>query len=306
MASEPRSVSSAILAAGPVPIATAARSARPRAILLLVIGVSMFGVMDGLGKVLGADHSVAQVVWARYAFALPVVLSLVRPANWSTLLRCERPALQALRGTLPLLASVSVITGVGLMPLADFTAIGFASPLLVVALAAPLLGEPTTRQSWIGVVCGFAGVLIIARPGAGAIAWAALLPLATALFFALYQLLTRLVSRGDDPKVTLAWTIAVGVVLTTPFLPFSWRPVGAFDWLLLALSGLLFGSGQFLLIRAYAMAPASILTPFTYAQIVSAIVFGAVVFGDIPDPWTILGMVVVILAGLYVLRRQAS
>jgi drug/metabolite transporter (DMT)-like permease len=276
------------------------------AVLLLASGVTLFGVMDGLAKLLAGEYSIVQVVWARYAFAVPVILATARPAAWPDLLRCERPALQAARGLLPLLASVTVVVGLGLMPLADATAISFASPLLVVALSALLLGERVSVHSWAGVACGFAGIVLIVRPGAGALAWAALFPLATAFFFALYQVLTRLVSRGDDPRVTLAWTVAVGLVLTTPLLPLHWHPVGETDWPLLGLSGVLFGLGQFLLIRAFAMAPAAVLAPFAYAQIVAAIVFGDVVFGDVPDPWTAVGTALVILAGVYVFRRQAA
>ncbi len=262
--------------------------------------------MDGLAKLLAGEYSVVQVVWARYAFAVPVILATSRPAAWPGLLRCERPSLQAVRGLLPLAASVTVVLGLGLMPLADATAISFASPLLVAALSVPLLGERVSVHSWIGVACGFGGVLLIVRPGAGTIAWAALFPLATAFLFALYQVLTRLVSRGDGPVVTLAWTVAVGLVLTTPLLPLQWRPVGGTDWPLLALSGLLFGAGQFLLIRAFATAPAAVLAPFTYAQIVAAVAFGVAVFGDVPDLWTTVGTVVDNLAGVYVLRRQAA
>jgi len=191
-----------------------------------------------------------------------------------------------------------------LMPLADFTAIGFASPLLVVALSGALLGERVSIDSWIGVLCGFAGILVIVRPGVGTIAWAAVFPFATAVLFALYQLMTRLVSRGDDPMATLAWTILVGLVLTTFALPFGWRAVEGADWILLALSGVLFALGHFLLIEAFSRAAAAVLAPFTYVQIVAAIVFGIAVFGDVPDLWTLLGTALVILAGVYVLRRQ--
>src|SRR5206468_2060091 len=207
-----------------------------RPILLLALGVTMFGVMDGLGKVLAADHSVTQIVWARYAFALPVVLSMRRPEAWPGLLRSQRPGLQAVRGLLPLLASVAVILGLGALPLADFTAISFASPLLVVALSVRLLKEPISLNSWIGVLCGFLGVVVIVRPGIGTMAWAAIFPLLTALFFALYQLFTRLVTRGDDPVVTLAWTISIGLALTTLVLPFDWRSVDAGDWMLMVIS----------------------------------------------------------------------
>ena len=280
------------------------RAARLRGILLLCLGVTLFGVMDGLGKLLAGRYPVAQVVWARYAFAVPVLLLLTRPSRWPGLLRCERPLLQAGRGLLPLLASVTVIVGLLFIPLADATAIGFASPLLVAVLSAPLLRERVSVHTWIGVVAGFAGVLIIARPGTGTIAWAALFPLATAFFFALYQVLTRLVSREDDPLVTLAWTILVGLVATSPILLVQSRTATGLDWLLMAASGALFGAGQFLLIRAFALAPAAVLTPFTYAQIVAAVLFGAVVFGEVPDAWTLTGTALIILAGTYVLRRQ--
>jgi drug/metabolite transporter (DMT)-like permease len=282
------------------------RALRYRGIALLVLGVTLFGIMDGLGKLLGRRYPVVEVIWARYAFALPVVAATMAPKAWPTLLRCERPWLQISRSLLPLLASATVIAGLSLMPLADATAISFASPLLVVILSIPLLGERISLATWIGVVSGFAGILIIVRPGAGTLAAAALLPLGTALFFALYQVLTRLVSREDDPVVSLAWTIGVGFVMTTPVLAVSWRTAVGEDWLLMGMSGLLFGLGQFLLIKAFALAPASLLTPFTYAQIVAATAFGALVFDDMPDRWTLLGTAIVILSGIYVLRRQSG
>lgn len=282
------------------------RATEVRAILLLASGVVLFGVMDGLGKLLAGDYAVVQVVWARYAFAVPVLLAVARPAAWPGLLRCDRPYLQAGRALLPLLASVTVILGLTSMPLADFTAISFASPLLVVALSAPLLKERMSAEGWIALACGFLGVLVIVRPGPGAIAWAAFFPLATAFLFALYQVLTRLVSQGDDPLVTLAWTIMVGLVLTSLLLPIRWQPVAGGDWALLALSGVLFGLGQLLLIRAFALARAAVLAPFTYTQIIAAIAFGIAVFGDVPDAWTVAGTLLVTLSGVHLLRRRTA
>jgi drug/metabolite transporter (DMT)-like permease len=277
-----------------------------RAVLLLASGVTLFGIMDGLGKLLAGDYSVVQVVWARYAFALPVILGATSPGAWSGLLKCERPWMQAARAMLPLLASVTVILGLTQMPLADFTAISFVSPFLVVALSASLLGERISAHRWIAVACGFLGLLIVVRPGRGAMTWAAIFPLGTAFLFALYQVLTRIVSRQDNAITTLAWTVAIGLVLTTLTLPFHWRLITGSDWLLFGLSGLLFGFGQFLLIRAFSMADAGVLAPFTYVQIVAAIVFGAMVFGDLPDTWTLTGTSLIIVSGLYVLRRQAA
>jgi drug/metabolite transporter (DMT)-like permease len=277
---------------------------RIAAILLVALGVTFFAIIDSLAKHLEPDYSVLQIVWARYVFAVPVILAFARPATWLNLLQSQQVPMQIGRALLPLLASIVVVFGLAKIPLAEFTAISFAAPLLVVALSAPLLKERITIHSWIGVLLGFLGVVVIVRPGGGVISWAAIFPLVLALFFALYQITTRLVSRGDGPMVTLAWTIAVGLVLTTPLLPFAWRPVSGTGWFLLILSGIFFGLSHLVLIHAFAMAPAAVLTPFTYVQIIAATALGIAVFGDVPDAWAFAGMALIALAGLYVLRRQ--
>ena len=232
--------------------------------------------------------------WSGYGLHL----ATTAPRGWLSLLRCERLLLQVGRGLLPLLASVTVLLGLRLMSLADATAISFAAPLFVVILSVPLLRERVGASAWVGVGVGFLGVLIVARPGAGSIAWAALLPLATAFLFGLYQVLTRLASRGDPAAPTLTWTILTGFLLTTPLSRVGWPAC-----FVLILSGLLFGTGQLLLIRAFVAAPAAILTPFSYTQIVAAVLFGMLVLGELPDPWTLAGIALIVLAGLYVLRR---
>ena len=281
------------------------RSAKLTATLLLALGVSLFAVMDGMGKYLTADYPVIQIVWARYIFGAPIVLALAGPAAWPRLLATSRPAMQILRALMPLAASLFVVAGLATLPLADFTAIAFAAPLLVVALSAPMLKETVSAKSWIGVLIGFAGILLIARPDTSAIAFAALFPLATALCFAFYQLLTRVVSRDDGALVSVTWMMIVGLVLLTAVLPWFWRPVAPMDWLLLVVTGVLFGTAHVLVTRAFAMAPAAVLAPISYFQIIAAIAFGFAVFGDMPDIWTILGTIVIVGAGLYVLERRA-
>ena len=171
-------------------------------------------------------------------FAVPVLLAVVPAGSWPTLLRVRQPALQAGRALMPVLASFAVVVGLGLLPLAEVTALTFASPLVVVALAGPLLRERSSVHDWIGVVVGFLGILVIVRPGASAVAWAAVFPLACAVCFALFQLATRFVGRHDAPVATLAWTIGVGLVVTTPLLLVDWRPVSGSAWAVMALSGL--------------------------------------------------------------------
>jgi drug/metabolite transporter (DMT)-like permease len=283
----------------------AERRAIIRAVGLVVAGVTLFAVIDALGKLLSERQSVVQIVWARYAFALPVILAAVPYRSWSSLARVGRPGLQIARAMMPVLASFSVVVGLGLLPLAEVTALTFASPLVVVALSAPLLGERATIHDWIGVALGFLGILVIVRPGASAMAWAAIFPLGCAFFFALFQLTTRLVGRSDAPGATLAWSLVAGTLATTPFLLLDWRPVDATGWALMALSGLCFGGTQYLLIQAFRLAPAAILTPFTYAQIIPAVAFGYLLFGTVPDAWAAFGTVIIIAAGLYVLRRHS-
>ncbi len=286
----------------PLMMASDGSTGRLRAVLLIVVAVSLFGVMDGLGRFLSTEFSLTQLLWARFAFAIPVVLATTAPSGWIGMLRSERPAIQAGRALLPLIASFTVLVGLMLMPLADVTAITFAAPLFVVALSWPILGERVRLASWVSVAIGFLGVVIVARPGLDSFTWVAVFPLASALLFGIYQVLTRLVSRGDPPATTLAWTIVIGFVLTTPLLAFDWKSGSLSGWLLVILTGLMFGAAHFLLIRAFAMAPAALLTPFTYTQMVAAVLFGMLVLSEMPDPWTLAGTALIVLAGLYVLR----
>jgi drug/metabolite transporter (DMT)-like permease len=280
------------------------RSATLAGVGLVVAAVTLFAVMDAAGKMLAERQSVAQIVWARYAFALPVLLAATPRHAWPVLFRVAKPWLQAARALMPLLASFAVVAGLALLPLAEVTALTFASPLVVVALSRPLLGERVPLHGWLAVVVGFVGILVIIRPGAGAVAWAALFPLGCAFCFALFQLATRIVGRSDRPAATLAWTIGVGLAVATPLLLADWRPVAPGAWLLMALSGLCFGGAQHLLILAFRAAPAALLAPFTYAQIVPAVLLGVVLFGAVPDVWTLVGTAVVVGSGLYVLRQR--
>jgi drug/metabolite transporter (DMT)-like permease len=276
------------------------------AVAFVVTGVTFYAIMDGAGVFLSGSQSIVQIVWARYAFAMPVVLVALARRGGMASLRTRRPFVQALMGLFPMMASFSVAGGFGLLSLPELTALTFAAPLLVVALSAPLLREPTTRHDWIGVVLGFLGILVIVRPGAAALAWAAIFPLGCAFFFALYQIAMRFVGRHDDPVSTLAWSIGTGLIVTTPLVLLDWRPPSAAAWAIMALSGLVFGAAQFCLIQGFRRAPPARLTPFTYAQIIPATLIGIAVFGSWPDFWVIVGAAMVIGAGIYVLRWRTG
>ena len=178
-----------------------------RGIVLMVVSAALFAVVDALSKILAETQSVAQIVWARYALGLPILLAASPPAEWRGLFRTALPGLQIGRALTPLVISVTMILGVFYLPLAEATVILFAGPFFVVALSAPLLGERVGAASWIGVTVGFAAVLLVARPGLSELSVYALFPLVGAVFFAIIQLITRhLGMAGEKPATTLAWT----------------------------------------------------------------------------------------------------
>jgi drug/metabolite transporter (DMT)-like permease len=276
-------------------------------ITLLVISAAIFGVVDGLSKILADTQSVGQIVWARYALGLPVLLVTTKPASWVRLFGTKRPALQIARGLTPLVISVTMVLGVRYLPLAEATVILFAGPLFVLALSAPFLGERVGAASWISVIVGFIAVVVVARPGLSELSTYALFPLLGAVFFALLQLITRrLGAAGENPTTTLAWTLLVGIIVSTPFAAATWAPLTPTTWLVMIGLGLVFGVSQLLMIRALARAPAGLLAPFNYVQIVSAVIFGILVFGDVPDVWTFVGIVMIVGAGIFVARRRAT
>jgi len=271
------------------------------------VSAFIFGAVDGLSKLLADTQAVGQIVWARYALALPVLLGTTRPTAWVSLFRTNAPGLQIARGLTPLMISITMVLGVRYLPLAETTVILFLGPFLVVALAAPFLGERVRLSSWIAVIVGFLAVVIVARPGFGELSKYTIFPFIAALFYGLLQLVTRrLGEKGEKPVTTLAWTLLVGCIASTPFAIVTWTPVIATDWLLMLGLGIVFGFAQLSMARAFTHAPAAVLTPFSYVQIVSAVMFGAFVFGDVPDAWTFLGIAMIVGAGIYVVRNRAA
>jgi drug/metabolite transporter (DMT)-like permease len=278
-----------------------------RGIVLLVLSASLFAVVDGLSKILAETQSVGQIVWARYALALLVLIATTPRVSWAGLLRTARPGVQILRGATPIMVSGSMVLAVHYLPLADATVILFLGPFLVVALSGALLGEHVRTASWIGVAVGFVAVILVARPGFNDLSKYAVFPFIAAVFYALLQLFTRrLGAAGERPDTTLAWTLAVGGLVATPVALATWQPTSAITWLLMISLGLVFGFAQLLMIRAFTHAPAGVLAPFSYAQVIAATIVGVIVFGAVPDVWTLLGIAMIIGAGLYVIRGRTA
>ena len=284
--------------------ATPARQSALRGILLYCVALVLFVAMGGLVKFLGREYPVPQLIAARYFFHFALMLA-VFPRRIPTFLVSRRKGLQVLRAALILAGTLCSFVALRYLPMADITAITFTAPLIATALSVFLLHEHVGPRRWAAVAVGFAGVLVIVRPGAGIFQWPVLLPLLFACLSALYQIITRLVRDAADPLNALFYTALLGAALTLPLLTLGWRtPDGITDWLLLAAVGLLGGSGHFLVIEACRRAPVSVITPFSYTELFWASLVGFALFGDVPDLWTWVGAAIITASGLYVLHRE--
>lgn len=274
-----------------------------RGILWVLLAVALFVGMDALAKHLGQIYPVPQVVWARYAFHA-ALLALVLGRRLPSIARTRRRGLQLVRSLMLLTTTAFFFAGIRLIPLVDASAIMFLTPILVTALSVPLLGERVGPRRWAGVALGFAGAMIVIRPGTGMMQLAALLPLAAALFNAVYHLSTRVLSRTDEPLTTLFYTAVVGATVTTAALPWFWVTPAPADWLLMAALGLLGGTSHFALIKAFQAAAPAVIAPFNYTSILWATLFGFVLFDELPDRWTVAGAALIIGSGLYIYYRE--
>jgi drug/metabolite transporter (DMT)-like permease len=276
-------------------------------IAMMLLATLLFTVMDSIAKNLTASYPVQQVIWARYFFQFALMLLLIPRLGIAGLLWTRRPGVHIARGVLLMISTYCMIMAISIVPLADAYTITFTAPFLVTILSVPLLKERVGWRRWTAVLVGFAGVLIVFRPIAAPVHWAMLLPLITAACFALYQILTRKVSYDSRETAFmmlfyLAW---VGTAVMSAIVPVYWQAVAACDWAWMIGMGALGAAGHLILIRALAITPASLLSPFIYSQIIWALGIGYFWFGDVPGIWMLIGCTVIVASGLYVFYREA-
>jgi drug/metabolite transporter (DMT)-like permease len=272
-------------------------------VLLQLLALALFVAMDSLLKVMVASYPVPQLMFLRFAVHVVFVILAVRIFTGSLPWRSRAPLLQTLRSATLAGASASFIVALMHVPLADATAVMFAAPVLTVALAALWLGEKVSARRWLGVVIGLAGVMVAIRPPfltGEPLHWAMLLPLVTAVMNTFYQLLTRKLAAEDDPRTTFLHTSLAALALTALAQPFVWVPPAPSDLPWMLVLGLIGAAGHCLLVLAFARAPASVLAPMSYSQLVWAGLAGVLVFGDWPDGWTLLGAAVIAAGGVLV------
>lgn len=275
-----------------------------RGIALAIAAMVVFASQDGLTKHLAQTYAVAQILWVRYAFFALFALWMTRSAGPRESLRSASPALQILRSVL-LVAEIGMfVLAIRWLPLADTHAIMALTPLLVTALSVPLLGERVGLRRWSAVGVGFAGMLLILRPGMGALHPAAFFALGSAAMYACYIALTRKVSLADHSGTTLIYTALVGAAVMTLIGPFHWQWPDASGWAFLLTLAVTGATGHFLFIKALEAAPASVLQPFGYTVLVWATIIGYVFFGNLPDAPTVAGALVIVASGLYTIHRE--
>ncbi|MHA3902000.1 DMT family transporter [Castellaniella sp. WN] len=290
----------------PSPTSPAARQTLA-GVLLLVVSMWALSGLDASGKYLmGTDIGVtlSVVCLVRYGVHVALTMITIIPARgWKTL-RCIRPRAQVARGLSMLAATMLFFTTVRYLPLGQATAINFLAPLIVLAIAPWALREPPFMSRWVAAVIGLLGVLVVVRPGSGLDPVGTLFGLMTACALALQYIASRRVAV-DDPYTTLIWSGAVGSAVMMLVLPFYWRDLAALagrlstpQWLVLLGTGFWGCVGHFLQIQAYRRAPASLLAPFVYFQIVSAAALGWLIWGQFPDPVSWLGIAVVCASGI--------
>ena len=281
------------------------RHAATFAILLTITAVFLFTVMDTIAKWLMQSYPVQQVVWARYCFHTLVLFLLLPIYGARTLFWTRRPVGQISRGILMVGSTLSFFAAISFIPLTDAYAVSFSSPILVTLLSVPLLGEKIGVRRWTAMLMGFAGVLIVVEPGSGAASGASALALLTALQYALYQIVTRKLSGGETSLGLLFYSSVVGTVVMTAWIPFVWQTPTLLGGLVMSALGLLGAVGHLILIRALTLAPVSTTAPFGYLQLIWAIVFSFLLFGEVPDWRTLTGALLVVGSGLYIFRRTA-
>jgi drug/metabolite transporter (DMT)-like permease len=271
----------------------------------MIAAVGLFTLMDAIAKYLSQWYPVPGIVWARYALNLIMLLGWLAARGELRRIRTTRPGIQLTRGLLLATATLIYFTSLTVLPLADAAAIAFVLPLFVAALAVPMLNERLDGARLAAIFVGFAGALLVVRPGSSVFTLYALLPMAMAFCNALYQILTRKIAGLEHPLTSLIWGAIVGAALLSLVLPFAWKtPDRASHWALLVVIGMLASVGHYLLIRAYDYASASLLAPFTYSGLLWAMALGFLVFGSFPDGWALGGMSVIVASGLFIVSRQ--
>jgi drug/metabolite transporter (DMT)-like permease len=278
-----------------------------RAVLFMLLAAALLPVLNASIQYLAPAYPIGELLWARYAGHLGFMLVVFAPRYGLALFASTRPGLQVARSLLFCGSTFLTFYALGFVPLATAAAIFLTAPLIVTGLAPFVLDERVGVTRMLAVAAGFLGALIVVRPGSGALHWAAFLIFGSAAASALTQLLSRKLAAHDSPETSNTYMVTAGFLLASIPLPFIWQPPGNYwDAFLFVMLGVLGGWGHYFVVRAFELAPAPFLSPFNYAQILTAALVGFLVFGQLPDLWTWCGAAIIAASGLFILFHERA
>ena len=289
----------------PAPRVAPARADRPfRGIALILASTVFLGASDVTAKYLSSTLPSIEIAWIRFlVFALIMVPAMV-PGSPFYAMRTPRSAFQLLRGVALLASSLFFISGLRFLPIAEASATGFVAPLFVTALSIVFLGERVGLRRWLATAAGLIGVLIILRPGTSAFHPAAFFPLVSALAWACTLIMTRLMSGRERAATIMTYSSIAGVCILTAMVPLVWVAPSWHDVLFGIFIGVASTAGQWIVVLAFRYADASVLAPFSYTQLLWVSILGFLVFGEVPDAWTVTGAAFIVASGLYTAHRE--
>lgn len=274
-----------------------------RGVALMILAIFFFTAMDATAKGLIQRYPAPQVIWVRFAGQLALVLLILRH-HLGPVLRTRFPVLHFWRSASQFGATTFFFLSLPYIGLAEATAIADINPVLITLGAALFLGEKLGPRRIAGVIVALIGALIVIRPGAGVLSWAAILPLCCALSYTTSALLTRRIGAQESVWASMVYAALFGTIVAGAALPFVWQPIAAGDLWLFGLIACLGTLAQLCIIRSFSITEAGIVAPFAYLGIVFATFWGAVLYDQWPDRWTVIGALVIVGAGLYVWHRE--
>ncbi len=275
-----------------------------KAIIFSLLGWMFLPVMDGFAKFLSDDLPILQITWARYFFTVFFTLPIMIFFFKKQLVWSDKPKLQILRGIILLSANICFFYAISIISLAKALTLAFVAPLIVTAFSPVMLGEKVGFRRWTAVVVGFTGSLVVIRPGFVELNFASLAALGTGILYGFYLIITRKLSTSDNPLLTLLMTGMVGAILVSAIIPFYWVKPSLNQWSLMAGIGVFASIGHLFLILSLKYADASKLAPLGYTEIIPNVLIGYYFFSELPDKWTYVGLLIIILSGLYISRRE--
>lgn len=275
-------------------------------IFFICLAGAQFAMMTGIAKYLGREFSSLQISWARAFGHIVFLLAAFLPRHGLGVLRTRMPGMQLTRSSLLFTSNLATFFALNFIPLAKAASISQTAPLIVTALAGPMLGEKTTPSRVIAVLCGFGGVLLVIRPGSAVFHWASLFVLVSATSYAVYQILTRKIAGQESPETSALYSSIVGAFGMLLVIPFVWiTPGSLMDVALLCSVGVLGALGHYCIAIAFGFGPANILSPFQYFQLLASVMVGYVVFDELPDLFTWIGAGVIVSSGIFIGLSQA-